>query len=131
MGHVFISYSRVDQAHARRLTDDLRQHGFDVWIEDLIIEDGKRSQPNVFRDIILRAIEDASAVVVIMSPDSEQSKWVEKEYLYAEEQGKLVLPLRLKGHTFPYFANAEDNGLTESGGLSANFYERLRKVVAS
>lgn len=123
MGHVFISYSRKDQEHARQLTEDLRQHGFDVWIDDRI-DYGER-----WMTVIFQAIRDASAVVVIMSPDSEKSEWVEREYLYARNQSKLLLPLMLNGHIFPYFVNLQVGTFTENGGLPDDFYARLEHVT--
>ncbi len=123
MGHVFISYSRKDQSTARSLANDLRRHGFDVWMDDRI-DYGEQ-----WLNVIFEAIRQSSALVVIMSPDAEASKWVQKEHLYAEKVGKLVLPLMLNGHIFPYFVNVQVGAVTESGGLPADFYGRLQAVI--
>ena len=34
--HIFISYTRKDQPHTRKLAGHLRQRGFDVWMDDRI-----------------------------------------------------------------------------------------------
>ena len=34
--HIFLSYSRKDQAYARKLADHLRQQGFEIWMADHI-----------------------------------------------------------------------------------------------
>jgi len=36
-------------------------------------------------------------MVVIMTPASEESKWVEREVLFADEEGKPIFPLLLQG----------------------------------
>ncbi len=123
MGHVFISHSHADKDYAAALADDILQHGFDVWIDDRI-EYGDR-----WLDAIFKAITEASAVVVIMSPASQESEWVQKEYLYAKELEKLLLPLQLDGHVFPYFVNVQYGTFTAEGGLPDDFYERLKEVV--
>ncbi len=123
MNHVFISYSRKDQTHARRVAEDLRQHGFDVWMDDRI-DYGDR-----WLRVIFQAVRDAAAVIVIMSPHSEESKWVEKEYLFADEIRKPILPLALDGHVFPYFVNVQIGKFTSRSGLADDLFARLEQIV--
>jgi hypothetical protein len=52
MPHVFVSYSRRDQDYAHKLAEDLRQHGFDVWIDDRI------DYGDQWFNEIVKAIED-------------------------------------------------------------------------
>jgi formylglycine-generating enzyme required for sulfatase activity len=91
MAHVFISYSRRNSDYARKLADRLLSLGFDVWIDDRIDygEDWWRA--------IVRAIKSCSAFVVLMSPDSGESRWVQREVTLADELRKPTFPLLLEG----------------------------------
>ncbi|NWF68965.1 MAG: SUMF1/EgtB/PvdO family nonheme iron enzyme [Chloroflexi bacterium] len=91
MSHVFISYSRKNNEYARKLADQLLGLGFDVWIDDRIDygEDWWRA--------IVRAIKACSAFVVVMSPDSGESRWVQREVTLAYELRKPTFPLLLEG----------------------------------
>jgi hypothetical protein len=51
----------------------LRKRGFDVWLDDRI-DFGNR-----WWRTIVRAIRACAAFVVVMTPDSEESEWVERE----------------------------------------------------
>ena len=94
--HVFISYSRKDQAYARKLADDLRANGIEPW-NDEDIEHGDPWWPT-----IVEAIRDCRAFVVVMTTESDVSEWVLKEIMLAHREEKLILPLLLsgKGHTY-------------------------------
>jgi hypothetical protein len=94
MSHVFISYSRQNRTYARRLADHLIASGFDVWIDDRI------DYGSLWADVIQKAIEDCAAFVIIMSPESRESQWVQTECEYAAQQGKKVFPLLLDGDVF-------------------------------
>lgn len=123
MGHVFISYSRKDQSTARRLADDLRHHGYDVWMDDRIEYGGQ------WLKVIFEAIRESSAVIVLMSPEAEKSDWVEKEYLYAKQLQKLVLPLMLDEYIIPYFLNLQVSAITAEEGLPNKLYHQLEEVL--
>jgi hypothetical protein len=94
MAHVFISYSKQNKAYARKLADHLIASGFDVWIDDRI------DYGSLWADVIQKAIEDCAAFVVIMSPESRESQWVQTECEYAAQKGKKAFPLLLDGEVF-------------------------------
>jgi hypothetical protein len=75
---VFLSYSRTDGAIMRRVSDDLRKHGFLVW-NDEALEPGTPS----WKDAIEAAIEGAKTVVAMLSPEAKKSEWIERELDYA------------------------------------------------
>jgi hypothetical protein len=91
MGHVFISYSKQDRGYARALVERLLAEGFDVWIDDRI-----NSGDDWWR-VILQAIRTCDAFIVLMSPDSDESRWVQREITIADELGKAAFPLLLAG----------------------------------
>jgi hypothetical protein len=123
MSHVFISYKRSDQGYARRLANDLRGHGFDVWIDDRI-DFGER-----WWQTIVQAIKDCGAFVVVMSPEAEKSEWVEKEIMLAKREPKPILPLLLKGKVFAILIDTQFADVTGERMPSEEFYRRLRAVL--
>jgi len=89
--HIFISYSRRDgEQHAVLLETKLQEAGFKTWRDVRGIDPDKD-----FTAEIETAIEDASHVLVCVTPDSKRSdSYVRREIQYALVLGKPVLPLR-------------------------------------
>lgn len=94
MGHVFVSYSRHDQAYVARLVTHLQAQGITVWY-DSEIQAGER-----WSERIKDAIESCTAMIVVMSPAAASSEMVENEIDLARSRGKRVLPLLLAGEPF-------------------------------
>ena len=90
--HIFISYSRLDTAMMTSVASDLRNAGVKVWTDEKL-EPGTSE----WQKAIAAAIEEASALVVLLSPDSKQSKWVERELSYAEGLNVRIFPLLVRG----------------------------------
>jgi hypothetical protein len=84
MSDVFISYAREDQVMARDLADDLKARGFNVWwdIELLASDD--------FYEVILGALSNARAAIVIWTAASASSRFVRDEARFALHQNKLI-----------------------------------------
>ncbi len=91
MARIFISYSRTDEAFARRLAASLSQLGADVWIDIEDIPAGMKWS---------RAIQDGldlgELLILIISPDSMASQNVEDEWQYYLDQRKPVIPILWK-----------------------------------
>ena len=100
MPQVFISYSRKDSAFARKLAGDLEKAGYDVWW-DLTDLRGGDDWPRV----IPAAIESSQYVIVVLSPNSAVSEWVEKEYTQALGLRKKIIPILLKPSPVPFALN--------------------------
>jgi hypothetical protein len=90
-GHVFISYCRDDQAYAAALAGHLVSHGLSVWYDHSIVPG------EAWTDVIEARITDCALFAVVMSDAAKQSRWVQKESLFAEGLGKPVVPLLLSG----------------------------------
>jgi len=102
MSHVFISYHKnSSRDYARRLADHLIASGFDVWIDDRI------DYGTNWEQMIFEAIKQASAVLVIMTPGSYTSRWVQAERLYAEKTNKPIFPVLLDGDIFPAYLGVQ------------------------
>ena len=102
MTKLFISHSTQDDAFVRELREalaDFGQAGQNAWIDSREIRGGDLLWP-----VVQQAIDDATAYVVVVSPDALQSKWVGMELTHAlaiqKQRGKdkfPVIPLSLNG----------------------------------
>jgi hypothetical protein len=99
MSKVFISHSSQDDGFVRELQRALGDLDQDVWIDSRELHGGDSLWPE-----IQKAIDDASAYAVLVSPDALQSEWVGEELSYAldiqKQRGKdqfPVVPLSLNG----------------------------------
>ena len=122
--YVFISYSHKDKAYARQLGDDLRERGFEVWRDDRI-DFGSR-----WWQTIVEAVQGCAALIVVMSPDSEASEWVEREVQLALRERKPIFPLLLRGKGFAILITRQYVNVTDERMPPSDFYDRLRQVVS-
>jgi hypothetical protein len=99
MSKLFISHSFQDDDFVRNLRAALADHGHDAWIAPRELQGG-----DLIWSELQKAIDEASAFVVVISPAALQSTWVGKELRYAldiqKQRGKdnfPVIPLSLNG----------------------------------
>jgi len=87
---VFMSYSRVDSELADRLTRDLASAGLSIWLE----RDQALATVGSNRDYVVeRALMDARAVLVLLSPESVQSVFVRNEIMESLKLMKHIIPV--------------------------------------
>ncbi len=91
MADIFISYSSKDREKAVQLTDLLISAGLSVWIDQSGIE-----VATSWSGEIVDAIDNCNALIVLLSPNSVQSKNVVREVSLAFEKNKKILPLDLE-----------------------------------
>jgi TIR domain len=72
---LFLSYSRSDNAIARRVAHDLRARGVEVWIDEESLAVGKP-----WADQIRSALTSVDAVLILVSESSLTSEWVQVEW---------------------------------------------------
>jgi TolB-like protein len=94
MPDIFLSYSREDQATARRFAEGFEKEGFKVWWDQTL-----RSGEN-YDQVTERALREAKAVVVLWSKTSVESRWVRAEATQADRLGTLV-PAMIEDCTRP------------------------------
>jgi TolB-like protein/Tfp pilus assembly protein PilF len=87
---LFLSYSRDDEAKARRLASCLQSLGYTVWW-DALIEGGA-----TYAERISKALDEADVVIVLWSEHSVASDWVRDEAAQGRDRHRLV-PLSLDG----------------------------------
>lgn len=114
---LFISYSRVDAAIAERLADDLRQQGYDLWIDRQSIPHGSNWDSEVER-----GLNESDVMLVLLSPSSASSQNVADEWSYFIEKRKKILPVLIQPCDVPFrlsrrqrvdFTRSYDQGLSE------------------
>lgn len=93
---IFISYSRKQIAVARRLAEDLQRVGFVVWWDVSDLKGGE-----AWGKTIQTAIKTSQYCLVLLTPDSVESDWVYREYMYALKLGLRVIPLYYRDCELP------------------------------
>jgi hypothetical protein len=94
-GHVFISYSHAaDVGYVQTLAAYLTAEGIPVWYDmETVPGDG-------WTATIREKIDTCVAFVVVMTPEAEESRWVNTEIIHAQQVGRPILPLLLRGSVF-------------------------------
>jgi len=91
MGEIFISYSSANRDFALQIEERLEQF-FNVWIDREGIEGGMQ-----WEKAITEALKGCTVFIVIVTPESNQSEWVARETILAEQLNKYRIPLFLDG----------------------------------
>lgn len=92
---VFISYSRKDQNTINLFCKRFDDLGIKYWIDKTGISGG-----NNFRTVIIDAIEDSKCVVYFSSKKANESRWTAKEIIYAIDNNKTIIPVKLDNSAF-------------------------------
>lgn len=96
---VFFSYSRHDgAAFATRLAYDLHAHGANTWIDKENIPDGSEWVVE-----IEDAVTHAEYVLYVVTEDANKSLNVRNEIIYAIEENKKLIPLKINECKTPLF----------------------------
>ena len=90
MSHIFISYSKQNIDFVRYLRALLEHEGFGVWVDEARLTPSAKWWKSIEQNI-----ETCSVFIVVMSPDAEESDWVEREILLAEKLKRPIFPILL------------------------------------
>jgi hypothetical protein len=85
---IFISYSRRDQEFVSRLASDLNEQVAGVWFDQSTIQMGQK-----WHDEIMEGIRECKSFILVLSPDSMESRYVREEVNKALELGKTIFPI--------------------------------------
>lgn len=92
MRNLFISSIHDDKAAVTKILDRLRDvYYFDVWLASATVP-GTDDRRKVFE----RKIDEADAVLVMLSPDACASEDVKAEINHAKARGRTIIPLQIK-----------------------------------
>ncbi len=93
MWHVFLSYCEHDAVAMRYVYNSMSNSGIAVWAAP---EELPKGSPN-WRLRIVEAITQSMRLVVLISPDTNNSRWVLEEIAQAEESGIQIIPVIVRG----------------------------------
>lgn len=101
MAKIFISYSSKDHTFAKKLAEHLHTLGHEPWLDAWKIKVG-----DCIPSKIQHGISEADYVVVVLSPDSVESGWVDEEWKTKywdeiQEHETYVLPALLRDCEIP------------------------------
>lgn len=85
---VFISHSSLDAWIARTIAEKIQSVGVDCWLDQKDLEGG-----DVIPDEIIRGIDACQEAIVLISPNSVNSRWVSFEIGGVLAQHKRVTPI--------------------------------------
>lgn len=91
--NIFVSHIHEDDPNIEPMKALLRERGFDVKDSSIDSSNPNRAtNPDYIRNHILApAIDWASTVVVLISPQTRSSDWVTWEIEYAQQHGKRIV----------------------------------------
>jgi hypothetical protein len=99
---VFVSYASQDAAVANSIVESLEAHGIKCWMAPRDVKPGAQ-----YADAIVRAINEANAVVLVMSASAVASSHVGKEIERASSKRKPIIAFRIDAaplnHALEYF----------------------------
>jgi hypothetical protein len=130
MTNIFISYSKEDIEFARHVRKLLQDVGFTVWMDEIRLTPSERWWTSIEYNIIV-----CSAFIVIMSPNAQQSNWVEREILVAENRKhpKPIFPILFSGEVWSRLANFQyyDMQAGLNATLNPAFVDALQQYIPS
>ena len=95
---VFISYAHTDKTLAKKVAEGLKKAGFDVWDELDAFFPGEN-----WADKTAQALRESEAMVVILTPNSLRSPYIQSEISYA------LGNKTYKGRLIPVIVGSPDN----------------------
>jgi TIR domain len=124
-GPVFISYVRQDRPYVEKLGELLSSADIPVWY------DHELSVGDRWLEAIRTEIDRCAAFVVVMTPQSEESDWVNREITRAEEKRKPIFPLLLRGDRFFRLSNLQAEDVSGGRLPARSFIARLAALVGT
>lgn len=101
---IFISYSSKDGEYVSKIINELERIGAPYWKAPEMIPAGSS-----YAKEIPPAIRSCSLFLLVLSPDSQNSIWVEKEIDSAICSRKMIIPLQIRtvrlNDTFQFYLN--------------------------
>ena len=128
MADVFVSYARSDKARVAPLVAALEAQGWAVWWDPAI------APGQEFDQQIAEELANASAVLVVWTPASVQSRWVRGEARDGADR-RILVPVRFGAAVLPidfrafHTIDLDDTGLANTGPAIQEVVRALGAVV--
>lgn len=123
MAFAFLSYARPDREIARKLAEDLPERGVNVW-SDMDLSVGSN-----WVDEISRKLSEATAVLVLITPQSLQSHHVFEEWMAAFHQSGRVFPVLAGGVSFEDLPRELSS--IQAVDLDSDYQTAISEIVSS
>jgi hypothetical protein len=96
MSKIFVSYSRHDQKIAEKLSLALRSRNIEVFVDykNMVATDN-------FPQKLAVAVRESDCLLLLLSTNSTNSKWVQREVQYADFLEKQIIIVRLDNAALP------------------------------
>jgi hypothetical protein len=128
---IFIIYAREDLDTARRLTAELRERGYNSWLDVDEITPGQ-----FWQRAVLNALEESAAALVLVSGNLKKKGFVQQELKAAfetlperEKDVSPMVPVRLDDSPIPeYLSHIQWVNLFDKNGLES-LLTSLNKIV--
>lgn len=122
---VFVSYSHCpeDRRYVDQLVQHLRQAGVSVWFDRDI------AYRQLWESEIRARISACVALIVVMTPAAQASRWVAREISEAEFLGRPVLPVLLAGERFFRLNDLQYEDVTDHHMPSDQFVRTLEALT--
>ena len=100
---IFISHSNEDKAAVARIISRLKEDGHDIWVDSIKLRPGDNIQRK-----IAQGLDDADALVVVVSKNSFRSKWVQHEFSaialrQISKRERRIIPVRIDRSEVPSY----------------------------
>lgn len=91
--NVFISHIHEDDHRLQPLKDMLKEAGCEARDSSITSEkpNNAKDPDYIMNEILKPAIDWAGTMIVLVTPDTKDSDWVQREIEYAHEQGKNIV----------------------------------------
>lgn len=126
MSHFFVSYAHNDSNIVKKLISSIKNRNYPVWFdEELNVGDR-------WRDELARAIIDSTGVIVMMSPASATSEYVQSEVSLARKTNRRVLPVMLSELAPEHFwdlSGIQYEDVRNNKTLSDKFFNKLGEIL--
>ena len=126
--YIFISYARADRRYARRLRRRLRFKGIRVWM------DSQLRAGDVWRAELRRRVAKSAGLIVVVTPEANNSEWVREEIRCAEAARRPVIPILKRGAPNEGISgryHGYDARRRLTGMPSAKFYSMVWRATGS
>jgi hypothetical protein len=120
MTKLFISYARKDETEIQPLAQELRDLGFEVWMDVSGIKGGED-----WSSKIVKSIKGCDFFLLFVSSASIQSDSVRREVALAYKNRKSIIPLRLEEVNIPLEWDYQTIGIQWIECREANWKSRL------
>lgn len=102
MPTLFLSHSSKDKFFVRKLAEKLKEQGVNVWIDEAEIKIG-----DSLLEKITEGVKNSDYLVIVLSHNSVESNWVQKELQMAMSRellgSKIILPILIEKCEIPLF----------------------------